>query len=105
MGGVLLRSSSSSRHDLLALDLKLLQIASVLHLGHVSAQHAVHVLEFSDFLVAQAAGADADSQAERTEPVLFDVFMGVGVFEAAEAVLPSTDEFVIFVKKSIRILA
>ena len=76
-GGVLLGPSSSSLHHLLALGLQLLQIASVLHPRHVSAQHAVHILELGDLLVPQAAGANADTQTEGTETVFSDVFVRV----------------------------
>lgn len=99
MGGcVLLGPSSPAVHHFLALQLHLLQLAALLDLGEVSAQQTVHVLEFRDLFVAQAARANADAQAEGTQPILANIFVGIGVFQAAETVLPPADILIIYTR-------
>lgn len=79
-GCVLFGPSSATVQDFLALQLHLLQLAALLDLGEVTAEQTVHVLELCDLFVAQAARAYTNSQAERTEPVLANIFVGIGVF-------------------------
>lgn len=103
--GVFLGTAAAALHDFLRLGLQLLQLTCILDAGQVSPQQGVHIFETGDLLVTQASRADADTQAEGTEPVFSDALVGVCIFEATEAVLAAADVLVIWIGGRVRILA
>ena len=64
--GIFLWAATVSLHWILRFCLELLEITALLDSCKVSSQEGIHIFEFCNFFVTQAASTDTNSKAERT---------------------------------------